>query len=151
MVDEVFLTTCPACGTMNRIPAAKVAAQGRCGRCHATLPARTFFSDTPVGIGEAHFDLVTRFSPLPVLADFWASWCQPCQIQDPILEQIATELRGRLLVIKVNADAAPMLSDRFAIRSIPSLLVLRSGIEVDRIVGVLPLPALRAKVERFLT
>ena len=150
MVQDVFLTACPTCGAKNRIPASKVAARGRCGRCHADLPARSFFAETPVEVSEGRFDLVARYSPLPVLADFWAEWCAPCKMQEPILEQLVTELVGRLLVLKVNTETSPTLSARYAIRSIPTIILLRSGIEVDRIVGVLPLPALRARVERFL-
>jgi len=151
MAEGAFLTKCPSCGTKNRIPAAKVAAQGRCGHCHADLPARSFYAEAPVGVSEARFDLVTRMSPLPTLVDFWADWCAPCHAQAPVLEQLAAELAGRLLVIKVDTQAAPMLSARYAIRSIPTLVLMRSGIEVDRIIGAQPLPALRARVERFLT
>ncbi|MBP6875290.1 MAG: thiol reductase thioredoxin [Candidatus Eisenbacteria bacterium] len=150
MADS-FLSTCPSCGAKNRIPLARVGQQGRCGRCHADLPPRSFFAEEPVDVSEGRFDLVTRTSPLPVLADFWAAWCAPCKMQAPILAQLAADLRGRLLVIKVDTESAPLLSTRFAIHSIPTQVLLRSGIEVDRIVGVLPLAALRARVERFLS
>ena len=148
-VDRVYVT-CSACGADNRVPLERLGQTARCGGCHAELPTRGFRSDEPLDVSEARFDLVTRLAALPVLADFWASWCAPCKLMEPSLQQLARELAGRLLVIKVDTERAPMISARFGIQAIPTLLVLRSGLEVDRMTGAMPLPAIRARVERFL-
>jgi len=150
VTDRVYIT-CTACGAANRVPLGRLGQVGRCGACHADLPARGFHADAPVEVGESRFDLVTRLSALPVLVDFWAGWCQPCKTMAPVLDQLAQELAGRLLVVKVNAETAPTVAARFGVQAIPTLVILRSGLEVDRFTGALPLPALRGRVERFLS
>jgi thioredoxin 2 len=147
--DRVYIT-CAACSAVNRVPLERLGQAGRCGACHADLPARGFHADAPLEVGESRFDLVTRFSGLPVLVDFWAAWCAPCATLTPSLEELARELAGRLLVVKVNADTAPTITARFGVQALPTLLILRSGLEVDRVMGALSLPALRARVERFV-
>ena len=148
--DKVFVT-CAACGAANRIPLERLGQTGRCGACHADLPARGFHTDAPLEVGESRFDLVTRLSGVPVLVDFWADWCAPCKALAPVLDELAREMAGRLLIVKVDAETAPMIAARFQVQAIPTLIILRSGLEVDRVTGALPLPALRARVERFLT
>jgi thioredoxin 2 len=150
MTTNSLMTRCPACSAKNRLPVAKIGSPGKCGRCSGALETRDFFADAPVEVGEGRFDLLTRSGSRPVLVDFWAGWCAPCRELAPVLEQLATELEGRLVVVKVDSESAPMLTARYAIQSIPTLVLMRSGIEVDRVMGALPLPALRARVERFL-
>ena len=150
MATTSLMTNCPACGAKNRLPLEKIGQAGKCGKCGATLETREFFSNGPVEVGEGRFDLLTRTGRRPVLVDFWAGWCAPCSQLAPLLEQLASELSGRLLVIKVDTESAPMIAARYGIQAIPTLVLLRSGIEVDRLTGVPPLAALRARIERFL-
>ncbi len=150
MANAILLTECPSCKVRNRIPLDRVGQAGRCGSCHADLPANAFHAEGPIDVGEAKFDTVTRLSPLPVLVDFWAAWCAPCRQVAPVLEQLALELAGRLLVIKVDTEHAPMIAARFAVQAVPTMVLLRSGLEVDRMTGALPLAAIRQHVERFL-
>jgi thioredoxin len=82
-------------------------------------------------------DQVER-SPVPVLVDLWAEWCGPCHMIAPTLDQLASEMDGRLTVAKVNIDENPGTANRFGVRSIPTLLVFKNGQEVDRLVGVQP-------------
>ena len=77
-------------------------------------------------------------SPLPVLLDLWGAWCGPCQMIAPVIEQLAKEMAGRIRVAKLNVDENPVTAERFHIRSIPALLILKSGQEIDRIVGAQP-------------
>lgn len=84
---------------------------------------------------------------LPVLVDFWASWCGPCKMLAPILEEIANEKEGVLNVIKVNVDEVPQLSSRFGIRGIPTLLLMRNGIVEATKVGVLSKPQMTAFID----
>ena len=82
-------------------------------------------------------DLVER-SPLPVLVDAWAAWCMPCRTIAPVIEELATEMAGRVRVAKLNVDENPATASRFNLRSIPTLLIFKGGQEIDRIVGVQP-------------
>jgi thioredoxin 1 len=86
-------------------------------------------------LSSATFDEVVGSSPEPVIVDFWAEWCGPCKMIAPILDEIATEHRGKLRVAKLNVDEAPDLARRFEVMSIPTLLVFRDGQVAKRLVG----------------
>lgn len=144
MTTSLLMTRCPACSAKNRLPIAKIGAPGKCGRCAEALATRDFFADAPVEVDEGRFDLLARSGSRPVLVDFWAGWCAPRRELAPVLEQLARELESRLLVVKVDTEGAPMLAARHAIQSVPTLVLMRSGIEVDRVMGALPLLAQRA-------
>ena len=140
---EIGVVRCPACGTANRVAAA---ATGRptCGRCEAPLPWITEAVD-------ADFDAVAAQASIPVLVDLWAPWCGPCRTVGPAVERTATDLAGRVKVVKVNVDEAPATAARFGARSIPTLLMLREGRVVGRIVGARSAGELRRWVEETLT
>jgi len=141
---DVETIRCAACGTINRVPGEKLARGLRpiCGRCKARLLG----DGAPVTVSDSTFaDLVER-SPLPVLVDAWAPWCAPCRMIAPVVDQLAAELAGRVRVTKLNVDENPATAARFNLRSIPTLLVMQGGREVDRLVGVQP----RAEIERRL-
>jgi thioredoxin len=102
-----------------------------------------------VSADESSFDMETQAAPL-VVVDLWAPWCGPCRFVGPILEELSRELAGRLKVVKVNVDENQALAIRHDARSIPTMLVIRDGVVVDRIVGALPKPALLARLQRHL-
>jgi thioredoxin 2 len=102
-----------------------------------------------VNAGDSTFDVEAR-AAVPVLVDLWAPWCGPCRFVGPILEQLSREQAGNLKVIKVNVDENPALAMRFGAQSIPTLVVLRDGQEVDRVVGALPKPALEGRLAPHL-
>jgi thioredoxin 2 len=133
----VSILVCPNCGRKNKIrPNATGAPHcGNCGKALAWL----------VNASDATFDLEARATP-PVIVDLWAPWCGPCRFVGPILEQLAKEHAGRLKVVKVNVDDNPALSRRFNASSIPTMLVLKDGQVVDRVVGAMPKPQLEARL-----
>ncbi|MFO1326251.1 MAG: thioredoxin TrxC [Rubrivivax sp.] len=132
-----LLIGCPHCGSTNRVPAARLAEAPQCGHCHQPL-----LDGHPVELGDQNFDAVVDASPLPVLVDFWAPWCGPCRAMAPAFEQAAKALAGRALLVKVNSDDNPELSQRFGIRSIPTLVRLHNGQETRRQSGAIPAGAI---------
>lgn len=126
-----MLITCPHCHTKNRVPDERSTQDPVCGQCGQALLSGEVLSLT----NAADFDKVVAGSELPVLVDFWAPWCGPCRMMAPQFEQAARQLKGQALFIKVNSDEAPSLSQRYAIRSIPTLVQLRGGQELQRVSG----------------
>jgi thioredoxin 2 len=133
----VSILKCSHCGASNRIAPSPRGAP-HCGTCGHPLPWL-------VSATEATFDVETRATPT-VVVDLWAPWCGPCRFVGPILEELSRELAGRLKVVKVNVDENQRLALRYDARSIPTLLVMRDGEVVDRIVGALPKPDLSARL-----
>jgi thioredoxin 2 len=104
----------------------------------------------PVTVTDATFAAEVEGSPLPVLLDMWAAWCGPCRMVAPVIEELAKEMAGRVRVAKLNVDENPATAARFDVRSIPTLLVLKGGQEVDRIVGVQPKTEIVRRLERVM-
>jgi thioredoxin 2 len=136
------VVTCPHCQRRNRVPAA---AEGtpRCGNCKKPLP-------WIVDAGDSDFGEIAERASVPVLVDLWAPWCGPCRMVSPVLEQLATEKAGEIKLVKVNADEAPQLSQRFEVRSIPTLMVMRHGKVVATQIGAAPATVLRPWLEDAL-
>jgi thioredoxin 2 len=135
------VVACTSCGQKNRLKPDPTGSP-KCGKCGTALPWL-------VDAGSAGFRAEVS-SALPVVVDFWAPWCGPCRMVAPVLEQLARENAGRLKVVKVNTDENQELAAQFQARSIPLLVVMKGGREVDRIVGALPKPALAARLAPHL-
>jgi thioredoxin 2 len=134
--------SCPSCDRRNRVPAAGPGVP-HCGHCGHELPWLT-------SAGDDDYDEVVTRSEVPVLIDLWASWCSPCRIVVPGVEQAARTLAGRLKVVKVDVDAAPRVANRFGIQAVPTLLVLDRGRTVARQAGALAPKALVRWVEQAI-
>jgi thioredoxin 2 len=133
---------CPSCGRRNRVPASATG-KPTCAACKAPLPWLTDADD-------ATFAAVAEHSTLPVLVDLWAPWCGPCRMVSPAVERMASRYAGRLKVTKVNVDLSPGVSARFNAMSIPTLLMIKDGRVVDRIVGAVPEQQLATWVQRWV-
>lgn len=131
---------CPSCGVKNRIPAGHLTDVGKCGSCHAELPPVS----EPIEADEAIFDAVVRESKVPVLVDFWAAWCGPCRMVAPEVHKVAGSMAGKALVLKVDTDRHPGLSERFNVLSIPNFVVLKEGKVVMQKPGMVPLATLES-------
>jgi thioredoxin len=101
-------------------------------------------------VTDATFSAEVERSPLPVLLDLWAAWCGPCQMMAPMVDELALEMAGRVRVAKLNVDENPVTATRFNVRSIPTLLVLKAGQEIDRIVGVQPKAEIVRRLQRVV-
>jgi thioredoxin len=104
----------------------------------------------PQPVTQASFAQDVERTPLPVLMDAWAPWCAPSHAIAPVIDQLATELAGRVRVVKLNVDENPRTAARFNLRSIPTLLVLKSGREIDRLVGVQPKQEITRRLEQAI-
>jgi thioredoxin 2 len=133
---------CASCGRLNRVDLGRAADGPKCGAC-----GRPIALDRPVRLTDAQFDRVVADSAVPVLVDFYADWCGPCKMMAPLLDQAARERIGTVLVAKVDTDASPVVSQRFGIRSIPTLVVFRGGREVARELGAVPRHRLDALID----
>lgn len=143
-----LIVACPNCRTKNRVSFdAAIKQQPVCGKCKLPLPAP---SSAPIVVTDANFNSVVERSELPVLLDMWAAWCGPCRLIAPTIEILAAELTGKVLVGKLDVDANPRTSSRFGVQSIPTLLILESGTEVDRIVGLQSREAILRRMQRYL-
>ncbi len=138
---SAIMVVCPVCGAVNRLPAARLSENPKCGKCHAPL-----LPDHPVNLSSDRFASYIARNDLPVVVDFWAPWCGPCRMMAPQFEQVAREMNGTLLFAKLNTEAEPDIGARYQIRSIPTLVFFRAGKEAARVSGALG----AAELQRWL-
>ena len=107
-------------------------------------------AESVLELSEADFDNTVNEAGVPVLVDFWAEWCGPCKMLVPVLEELAGDYDGKLKIAKVNVDNNPTLAQRYKVRSIPNLILIKDGEQVGQIVGALPKGELKDRIDNLL-
>jgi len=137
MTDTSEILVCPSCQSPNRVPAARLSDNPRCGKCK-----QPFFTARPIELTDQTFDKHLTRSDIPLVVDFWAPWCGPCKMMAPFFEQAAAQLEPRVRLAKVNTDENRSLAMRYQISSIPTTAIFKDGREVARQPGAMNLPQL---------
>ena len=135
------LVRCPMCGTMNRADTARAGDRPKCGECE-----RPLLLDRPMPVTDQDLQRVIRESDIPVVVDFYADWCGPCKFMAPVLDEMARERMGEVLITKLDTDRNPASAVHYGIRGIPTLIIFKGGREATRQVGAVP----KGHLERIL-
>ena len=151
-MEDKILVRCPACGTLNRIPARHAGLSARCGECKAGLPAAGPQPGpvSPADVTDASFDGEVRRSSRPVLVEFWGRSCGHCIRMGPVMDELAKELSGRLKVAKLEVNDNPGTASLYGINATPAFVLVKDGREAGRLVGAMPKAELVRWVRGFI-
>lgn len=141
-IQDISHIVCPYCSAVNRLPNSRLTDQPNCGKCKQAL-----FTGTPQNLTHQTMAKVIANSDLPVVVDFWAPWCGPCQTMGPIFAQVTQGLEPQVRMAKVNTEQEQQLAAQYGIRSIPTLAIFKGGKEVARQAGVLQPAQLKAWIQ----
>ncbi len=136
---------CPHCLSVNNVPQKESYKKANCGKCKNSL-----LNTKPIELTDSNFDEVLVNSDIPVIVDFWAPWCGPCKMMGPNFEASAKNFPLKMLYVKVNTESEQDLGARFGIRSIPTLIIFKNGVEVHRASGALDETTLNNLASQFI-
>lgn len=144
MIDPAIIL-CPSCATANRVPSTRLEQHPECGRCGKML-----FQGAPLAVSGVTFNRHVKTGTLPVLVDFWASWCGPCKALAPAFAASARTLEPKVRLLKIDTEAEEAVATQFTIRSIPTLILFAGGREIARNSGALDQRAIVAWTQQHL-
>jgi len=142
---QTIKVVCPHCLAVNRVPKKDEYKKAVCGKCKGNL-----LDNAPISVDDSTFEYVLANTDLPVIADFWAEWCGPCKMFGPTFNEVSRSLPLKAQFVKVNTETAQMTAGKNRIRSIPTIVAFKNGVEVDRVSGALPAPQFMQWVQRFI-
>ncbi len=136
---------CPSCTAVNNVPKKETYKKAHCGKCKESLLEKNL-----INLTNSNFDEIIVNSDIPVIVDFWAPWCGPCKIMGPIFEKLSNEYILKSLFTKVDTEGERNLGAKYAIKSIPTLIVFKGGAEIERVSGALDENSLKSMVNKHL-
>lgn len=148
MNSKSLILVCSKCGAKNRVPISRIEETPKCGKCKTAL-ATDILSRT-VNVTDNTFDREVLGSALPVLVDCWAPWCGPCRAVGPVLDQLAVKYKARLKIAKLNLDENSKIGSRYSISSVPTMLLVKNGRIIEKLIGALPKEHLESQIARIL-
>ena len=131
-MSESRIYTCPHCHSKNKVPEDKNSQQAKCGVCHNPIIAAKVAE-----VDAGNFDKHLTQDGMPIVVDFWASWCAPCQAMAPIYKQLSDELKSEIQFIKVDTDVEQRLAGQYQIRGLPTFVIYHQGKELARVAGAM--------------
>ena len=136
---------CPNCKKINRLPRKDSYKKAKCGECGTSL-----LNTKPITANDNEFNYIIQNATVPVIVDFWAPWCGPCRMMAPNFEKASLTLSPKVQFVKVNTEEAQQSALKYSIRSIPTVIVFKDGVEVERLSGALPTEHLVALASKYI-